>query len=122
VADTIAEDGWQLRRFDLVEDAAKLFPWNRFIRTKPGYFAIQYVRPSSSSIEIIETALKTDPFAADLIYGLGVHYYAIGDHRHANQAFERFAEIAPNSPLGRQVRAALQSCCMSQPQNKDTTP
>jgi hypothetical protein len=114
-ASALSEDGWQFARFDLVEAAAKLFPWNRVIRTRPGYFALKYVVPSEASTEIVTGALRTDPYAADLIYGLGTHYYLMGDNHRANQAFARFAELAPNSPIGRQVKSALLACCMSQP-------
>lgn len=93
----------------MVEAGARLFPWNRFLRTKAGYFALAYVAPSPESIEMIEVALKTDPYASDLIAGLAVHNYILGNHRRANELFAEFAKLAPNSPKGKSVRAALET-------------
>ena len=99
LADGLSEDGWNLQNFSMVETASRLFPWNRFIRTKPGYFAMYYIRPGEASIEIIGTALRTDPFAADLTLGLAQHWAAVGSTEMAALIAAKFHHLAPNSKV-----------------------
>lgn len=92
----------------MVETGATLFPFNRFIRTKPGYFALRYVEPSEQSLSLLRSSLRTDPFAADLTYGLAIHYFALGRHSEANIIFAKLAHLAPNSPQAGRIRESLQ--------------
>lgn len=79
--------------------ATKVFPWNRYIRTRTGYNAIQRGGPVSD----IEQALATDPWSADLTYGLGLIYLLHADPR-ANDMATRFLQIAPNSPIVKRAK------------------
>ena len=97
LADGLSEDGWSHGNFALVQAGAKLFPWNRFIRTKPGYFAMIYVVPSEASVALIQGALRTDPFAPDLTLGLARHWRAIGADELAAIAESKFHALAPNA-------------------------
>ena len=97
-----------LANVGLTEEAARVFPWNRTIRTMPGYIAAG-LAPSEENVQVIATALRGDPFAADLTYLLGFHYFLLGDHVKANHTFEVYAKLAPNNALGKQVKSALQS-------------
>ena len=99
-ADGFSEDGWRLRNLPMTEAGASLFPWNRFLRTRSGYFAMIYVAPSEASIEMITDALRTDPFAADLTLGLAQHWAAVGNPILARIVFAHFRALAPNYKLG----------------------
>jgi hypothetical protein len=99
IADGLSEDGWRLRNLAMVEAGARLFPWNRFIRTKPGYFAMAYIHPSEASIELINGALRTDPFAPDLTMALAHHWEVLGNHEMATIIMRKFHRLAPNAGL-----------------------
>ena len=90
-----------------MQSAAILFPYSHTIRTRPAYFVIKYAAPSPGSVVVLAEALRGDPYAPDLIKAYADHNYFIGDHRAANAAFDVFARLAPNSPLGQQVKDAL---------------
>lgn len=49
---------------------------------------------------MISTALRTDPFAADLTLGLARHYAAVGNPDMAAILVDKFHRLAPNSKLG----------------------
>lgn len=78
--------------------AAKLFPWNRYIRVRPGYEASTRGGP----IADIESALASDPWSADLTLGLGMAYVRANDPR-AGQVVTRFLLIAHNSPIAKRI-------------------
>jgi hypothetical protein len=96
-ADGLSEDGWRFHNIMLTQLGADLFPYNRFIRTRPGYFAMAYVVPSEASISMISNALRTDPFAADLTLGLAQHYAAVGNPDMSAIVLDKFHRLAPNS-------------------------
>ena len=75
--------------------AADVFPWNRYIRTRPGY----EVGMHGGDIAIVERALASDPYSADLTYGLGAMYHIAGDEAKAQAYAQRFIALAPRSPL-----------------------
>ena len=88
VADHLAMHG----QFSL---AAVVFPWNRYIRTRPGY----EVGMHGGDITVVERALNGDPYSADLTYGLGAMFH-MTDHEAESQLMaKRFLAIAPRSPL-----------------------
>ena len=91
----------------MLEQAAKLFPYDRFIRTQPAYSIIEHLPPSEETVSSISSILRTDPFAADITYGLALHYYGIGHDFEANIAFAAFAKLAHNSRLSKQVSKGL---------------
>ncbi len=60
-----------------------------------------YIAPSETSIEMIQSALRTDPFAADLTLGLATHYAQVGNLPMANSIIDdHFRRLAPNFKLG----------------------
>ena len=50
-------------------------------------------------IAIVERALASDPYSADLTYGLGAMYHIAGDEAKAQAYAQRFIALAPRSPL-----------------------
>ena len=80
-----------------VEYKAWLFPYDRFLRTQPAYWVISYAPPSTGTMDVIETALRGDPFAADLTYGLMMNALAVGDHQRANVVLNTFIRLSPKS-------------------------
>src|SRR5882762_764021 len=92
-----------------IQLAAKLFPWNRYIRTKPAYFALAWAPPSEESIDLISSVLRTDPFSADLTNGLAMHLYGVADDFRANATWRAFTRIAPNSPHSKRIEKALEA-------------
>jgi hypothetical protein len=79
--------------------AAQLFPWNRYIRTRPGYDVLA----RGGSINTLEAALASDPYSADLTYGLGFIYLATGQTAKAEALAQRFIALTPNSPITKKV-------------------
>ena len=72
--------------------ASELSPWNRYIRTRVGYAALQY-----DDVNTAIATLKTDPWSGDLTYGIAALYYAHGDKDNSEKYATRFVEIAPHS-------------------------
>ena len=72
--------------------AAELSPWNRYIRTKVGYVALQY-----GDIDTALAVLKTDPWSGDLTYGVAALYFSRGDNENSTKYATRFVQVAPNS-------------------------
>ena len=53
------------------DKSAQLFPYNRFIRTRPAYNAIA----THGSLPVAVAGLQTDVWSADLTYGVATLYY-----------------------------------------------
>lgn len=77
------------------EMAAKIFPWNRYVRTRVGYVTLM----QGVSIDAALRALASDPWSADLTLGVGVWYHINGNEPLAQKYVARFIQIAPNSPM-----------------------
>ena len=56
-----------------------------------------YVVPSEASVALIQSALRTDPFAPDLTLGLARHWRAIGASELGAIAESKFHALAPNA-------------------------
>jgi hypothetical protein len=76
--------------------AAKLFPWNRILRTKAGYVALV----EKGSTKLVEQALLADPFSADLTFFLAGRYAQEGRDLQAQALLLRFHRLAPLSRIG----------------------
>lgn len=86
-----------------VEQAAALFPFDWFIRTKPGYFYIETANMSFMAEARIEKALRTDPYSVDLLSGLYWRQVLLGDHPQAMVTSQTVRRIAPKSRLIQQL-------------------
>lgn len=91
-----------------LEQAAQIFPYDRYIRTTPAYFAIINYAPSEDTVALIGSVLRTDPFSADLTNGLALHAYGIRNDFLANSAWRAFTKLAPNSPRTEKIKSALE--------------
>jgi len=56
--------------------AAKLWPWNRAIRTKPGYAMLE-TEPSAQTISVLQATIANDRHSIDLIEALLRHQAAV---------------------------------------------
>lgn len=61
-----------------LERAANLFPFNRTIRTRPGYLAMQ-LPPSKDTVRILAYTLANDRNSSDLAGALLFHKSKIGE-------------------------------------------
>jgi hypothetical protein len=75
--------------------AAKLFPWNRYIRTAPGYDAARHNGMTSAILE----ALRDDPNSADLTLNAAALEARDGNIALAEMYIGRFKALAPNSNI-----------------------
>lgn len=57
----------------------------------------------NGSIDDAEAALRSDPWSADLTYGLGIMHYVHGDQARANDLATRFLIVAPNSAIAKRL-------------------
>lgn len=57
---------------ELVQIAANLFPFNRAIRTRPGYL-VMAAEPSARTVSILASTLATDRHSTDLASALVRH-------------------------------------------------
>ncbi len=92
-----------------LELAARIFPYDRHLRVGPAYFAIRWLLPSEETVDIIGSALRSDPFSADLTNGLALHAYGIRNDFLANAAWRAFTKLAPNSPKTPRITKALEA-------------
>lgn len=78
--------------------AAQVFPWNRYIRTRPGYETLMLGGPITN----VQAALVGDPWSADLTFGYAIALGYFKDPR-ALDELKRFMVIAPNSPITKRI-------------------
>lgn len=62
----------------MLETAANLFPFNRTIRTRPGYFVLN-ATPTPNTVRILAYTLAADRHSTDLALALIKHKMAIGE-------------------------------------------
>ena len=82
--------------------SAEIFPYNRDTRDAPARSSMEDGHASQESVEILATALRGDPFSADINLGLGVHYEFLRDPR-AIAYYMAFTRIAPRTLLTQQL-------------------
>lgn len=70
--------GHGLGDINQLERAARVFPYDRFIRTQPAYFVALHVRPNDDTVSRLQQALRTDPFCQDLLLVLSIHAKSVG--------------------------------------------
>ena len=68
------------------------------MRTRYGYTALE-----QGDVEVAKRVLASDPWSADLTYGIGYLYYLMDKREDSAAYFTRFIEIAPNSPVIRRI-------------------
>lgn len=89
----------QLLRQGDFSQAAKVFPYNRYIRTSPGYVAL--MRNGSLSDEL--QSLLNDPWSADLTFGAAILSQRDGNPALSAAFLQQFKRIAPNSPIAKGI-------------------
>lgn len=90
----LGQRAWEKRDIAMARAAASIFPFNRYIRTQPGYISVL----TTGDVEEIAAALRGDPFSADLTFGLIRAYMARGDHFVLGGLIHNFIRLVPNSP------------------------
>jgi hypothetical protein len=57
----------------------------------------------NGSIADAERALRSDPWSADLTYGLVMMYFVHGNQAQANELITRLLVVAPNSAIAKRL-------------------
>lgn len=96
--------------------AARLFPENHFLRAGPARFILERnLPPNRQNLSIIETELRHDPFAFDLLWLSGTMHYALDEKEEAADIFSTFMIRAPRSQFARNVELAMASGALRLP-------
>lgn len=89
--------------------AAKLFPLDRDLRRGPAYALMMFGKdvPVGVTQSAIIPALRSDPFAPDLLLGLTIAKFHDGDISGAQSVFAQLEKVSPKSATIIQIRKAL---------------
>ena len=85
--------GMRDRQFSHFQKAAELFPFNRDRRSGPAYYTI--LRGDYTHTDIVAKALKYDPNAADLYFGLAQLRLKEGDQQGYTVALTQLMKLTP---------------------------
>ncbi len=102
-ASLLAEDlyrrGVNERRIELIETAGQVFPFHHWIRTAAAYESIKprVMQEPERSLVLIEQALVTDPYVADLHLARVERLLRLGRMDEASIAFVLLRNLAPRS-------------------------
>jgi hypothetical protein len=79
------------------EAAASIWPFSHEIRMEPAYFYSRFRNEETLArgVDVIEAALRSNLYAADLWWNLGVLHRQLGNEAMAVEAQNRARQIAP---------------------------
>lgn len=105
-ADYLNRTGCATADIARIEQAARLFPYDWFIRTKPGYFYIETRNMSFRAEAEIARVLETDPYSVDLLTGLYWRQLVLGDTSQALETSQLVRRLAPKAVLIKQLEGS----------------
>lgn len=103
-------------RIDWLVKASAVFPFERNVREGPAHISMIAGAPPEFAIPALESALKVNPFSADLLWATTQYKARVGDAKGAADAFVRLRSIVSTDVLSKIVLGAVRMAEEGKPQ------